>query len=171
MNLRCTAKLLKFLRERPHSDPPDTNGQDWYANLLWIDRRKCLLLIHELTLFPIFAPDIRKADLTPIEPFLVGQIAQALRAERLPPRTFGELETLEVTLAKTRSRSVLGSMNDMALTCWNWTQSAGGIGDLDIDKLNHQLRRTPMGALDGAYSLDKAQELAWGPSLESTQQT
>jgi hypothetical protein len=42
--LRCTRKLLAVIR-LPVADPaPAPDAEDWYANLLWFDRRKCLLL-------------------------------------------------------------------------------------------------------------------------------
>ena len=28
--------------------------EDWYANLLWLDRQKCLLFTHAATLFSVF---------------------------------------------------------------------------------------------------------------------
>ncbi len=37
--------------------------KDWYANLLWFDRRKCLLLTHVGTLFTIFEVDVSASDL------------------------------------------------------------------------------------------------------------
>jgi len=50
--VRCTSKLLAVIRPARLADsPPD--GQDWYANLLWFSRRKCLLLAHAATLFTI----------------------------------------------------------------------------------------------------------------------
>ncbi len=42
----------------------DPEDEDWYANLLVLDRRKCLLLTHAGTLFTIFEPDVRASDLT-----------------------------------------------------------------------------------------------------------
>ncbi len=63
-------------------DLPATD-EDWYANLLWIDRRKCLLLMHAGTLFPVFAPDVRQRDLRRLGPFVVGLVEAALaRAAR-----------------------------------------------------------------------------------------
>ena len=40
---------------------PQPDGEDWYANLLVLDRRKCLLLTHPSTLFTVFEPDVRAA--------------------------------------------------------------------------------------------------------------
>ena len=75
MILRCTAKALDLIGARAaalDSTPP--SDDDWYLNLIWIDRRKCLLLTHAGTLFPIFVADIRKGDLRPLGPYVVGLI-------------------------------------------------------------------------------------------------
>jgi hypothetical protein len=54
--LRCTARLLDLLDMRDATLVDDAaSDEDWYANVLWIDRRKCLLLTHAGTLFPVFA--------------------------------------------------------------------------------------------------------------------
>ena len=37
--------------------------EDWYANLLWFDRRTCLLLTHSATLFTIFEADVTASAL------------------------------------------------------------------------------------------------------------
>ncbi len=64
--LRCTARLLDLLDMRDVTLVDDAaSDEDWYANVLWIDRRKCLLLTHAGTLFPVFAADVRKPDLRP----------------------------------------------------------------------------------------------------------
>jgi hypothetical protein len=115
---------------------------DWYLNLLWIDRQKCLLLTHAGTLFSIFRADVRSADLRPIGNYLVAAIESEVRAEGLPTDTFPELEPESVRLAKTASRSTLGFMNEMAFELRYLIADAGGLGRCDIDVLNHGLRRT-----------------------------
>lgn len=67
------------LTELPPTD------DDWYGNLLWLDRRKCLLLTHADTLFSIFQAGIRKADLRPIGSYIVKTVEAELREENLPP--------------------------------------------------------------------------------------
>ena len=130
--LRCTAKTLKLLRAGPsdlvtveHSD------QDWYANLLWLDGRKCLLLVHAGTLFSAFVPDIHKADLMPIGPSVVAFIHRELEAERLPLDRFGDLESRSIELAKTESRTVLGYMNEMGRFCDYAVAEYGGLAQCD----------------------------------------
>ena len=47
MILRCTKRLLDVLgHDRLASVSPEPDAEDWYANLVWIERRKCLLLTH-----------------------------------------------------------------------------------------------------------------------------
>lgn len=144
MNLRCTGKLLKVLgvpprlAEHPTEAPSDL---DWHANLLWFDRRKCLLVTHTETLFSVFIPDVRKPDMTPIGPLVVRCIEDALLAEALPANTLGPLDPTDVPSAKTSNRVVLGCMNDMAWLIENDLMVYGGLVDADIESVNHRLRR------------------------------
>lgn len=114
---------------------------DWYANLLWLDRRKCLLLVHAGTLFPVFVADVRVAELRPFGERVVGWIEGALLEEGVPPDLLGRLDAREVVLAKTASRQVLGVINEIAFTCAWRTEQVGGVDNLDVDELNHWLRR------------------------------
>ena len=140
--LRCTAKMLSLLGARPRDlvtiEPSD---QDWYANLLWLDGRKCLLLAHAGTLFSVFVPDIRKADLMPIGPSVVRFFQTELVAESLPLDRFGVLDPRHLALAKTESRTVLGYMNEMARFSEGAVDDAGGLVRCDGRELNHELRR------------------------------
>ena len=48
-----TKKLFAVLGPVPMADPPpEPDGDDWYADLLWFERRKCLLT-HAGTLFTV----------------------------------------------------------------------------------------------------------------------
>jgi len=142
MNLRCTAKMLTLLGVRAAAlvDVPPSDD-DWYLNLLWIERRKCLLLTHAGTLFPVFVADVRKADITPIEPYVVSLVEDHLRSEGLAADTLGRLDPGEVHLAKTASRSILGVMNDAALHARYRIEAMGGIDRSDAIFLNRYLRR------------------------------
>ena len=51
-----------------------------------------MLLTHSETFFSVFVPDTRKADLTPVEPFVVAAFEDALASEDLPRGTFGDLD-------------------------------------------------------------------------------
>src|ERR1700680_2619405 len=140
--LRCTATTLRLLGARPGDlVAVEHNDQDWYANLLWLDGRKCLLLTHAGTLFSAFVPDIRKADLEPIGLSVVAFIHQELEAESLPVDRFGVLDSRSVELAKTESRTVLGYMNEMGRFCDYAVSEYGGLAQCDAQELNRKLRR------------------------------
>jgi len=97
MILRCTAKLLQLLGANPRSlaeVPPDP--EDWYANLLYLDRRKCLLVTHAGSLFSVLAAAVRKAELTPLGPWIVRLIERELETEDLPVDIFGPLHPLDL---------------------------------------------------------------------------
>jgi hypothetical protein len=71
--LRCTAKALALLGVRPAALPDlRPSEDDWYLNLLWIERNKCLLLTHAGTLFPALTLDVRRADLRPLGSYVVN---------------------------------------------------------------------------------------------------
>jgi Domain of unknown function (DUF6933) len=144
MVLRCTSKVLGLLgvgqADLALYTPSD---DDWYVNLLWIERRKCLLLTHVRTLFPILAADVRKGDVVPVEPYVVGLVEGELRSEGLRPDALGSLEPSAVSLARTESRSMLAVMNNTASQLRYQVASMGGIGRAQIEVVNHLLRRTP----------------------------
>jgi hypothetical protein len=140
--VRCTARLLKLLAPIEVAEvPPATH--DWYANLVWIDRRKCLLLVHADTLFPVFVVDVRKSDLAKLGDYVTATIATALTSAGFAADHLGPLHPDDVQVARTASRSVLGFMNDMAATAEYITTRDGGITRLDVLELNAFLLRTP----------------------------
>jgi hypothetical protein len=98
--LRCTRKLLAVLRTNVGPDPePQPDAEDWYANLLWFDRRKCLLLTQSGTLFSVFEADMRIADLRDTRRLISRLIGRELAAENLP--AFGSPDSQNLIVART----------------------------------------------------------------------
>lgn len=137
MILRCTNKLLAVLGAGRAAGPgPAPDAEDWYANLLWFDRRKCLLLTHAATLFSIFEADLRAVELRATHRLVTELVERELRREGLPPATLGNLRAQQLILAKTADRSVRGCMNDMAFHCEVAISDAGGLAHFDLGELN-----------------------------------
>ncbi len=86
----------------------EPSDADWYANLLWLDRRKRLLLAHAGTLFSVFVADVHRADLSPLGSLVVRIIQRELRTEGLPLDTLGNLDLNAVELAKTAQPECAG---------------------------------------------------------------
>jgi len=141
--LRCTKKALDLLGSQATTlaeTPP--SDDDWYLNLVWVERRKCVLLIHAGTLFSVFAFDVRKADLHPIGPRIVGLIDKELRSENLPLDCLGHLNSDEVQICRTASRSILAFMNEIVVHSRYFIANSGGLAHCDTRVLNRWLRRT-----------------------------
>jgi len=138
--LRCTKKLLAVIRPRQIADcPPD--GEDWYANLLWLSSRKCLLVTHAATLFSVFEADVRAANLRDPGRLVTRPDRPGVAARTVVRGTFGNLDPASASLAKTADHSVLGCMNDMAFMCEVSTDRSGGLATTDLADLNQALRR------------------------------
>lgn len=141
--VRCTGKVLSLLRVRPASLAVlDPSAGDWYVNLVWIARRKCLLITHAGTLFSVFVADAGAADLRPPGPLIASSIRAALRSEGFPVDALGDLDPDEVTLARTADRRVLGAMNDHVVLVEHLLAGRGGLAGRDLDDLHHALHRT-----------------------------
>ena len=144
MIVRCTKKMLHLLGARSVSveEFPATDD-DWYLDLIWFDRRKCLLLVHAGTLFSVFRADVRSAELRPPGAYLVPAVQAELADERLPLDMFGRLQPDDVRIARTASRSMLGFMNQMTVEIRYQVMRSDDVRNCDTDALNRQLRRTP----------------------------
>lgn len=113
--LRCTQKLLDRINAWPDPEPapPDTVLGDWYANLVRAGRTQVVLAVSERTLLPVVVParegrTVARRVAEAVEPMLssIGIATEAANAER---------DAMQVAaIAKTASRRVLGSLNDLA---------------------------------------------------------
>ena len=82
----CVCSSFSAIRlPRTGLHPPE----DRYANVFWVQRRKCLLVTHAGTLFSVFAPAVAAADLRPLGAFVAPLITHQLVAERSPPPRSG----------------------------------------------------------------------------------
>jgi hypothetical protein len=155
--LRCTKKLLALINPAGPAIPaPAPSPQDWYANLLWVDRRKCLLLTDSATLFSIFEADVHAADLRATHSLLTRLIGRELHRENLPAATFPTGRPEELTITTTADRSVLGCMNDMAFLCQATIDDSGGLARADLAGLNQALRRNISSARSYQRPIDLA---------------
>lgn len=130
---------------------------DCYLNLLWFDRRKCLLLVHADTLFPVFVADVGNAGLTPLETWIGGAVVHELRREALSDDALGEIAG-PVTGAKTASRQILGFMNEMAIHADCAIVDAGVLG------VTPTYSTASCGACSTTATVGTPRRLAWSPS-------
>src|SRR5699024_6872149 len=118
--IRCTKKLQREMGLRPEdlsmAEPESSPLNAWYANLLYIDRRKCVLFTNDRTLFNFIVPAISRAEIRNLGGVFLSHLSGALNEVGLPKAVVERImtESLNVTYGNTSNRSVLGSMNDLA---------------------------------------------------------
>ena len=112
--IHCTQKLLKELGNPPLQSPDSSaDTQDlgnWYANLLRIDRRKCILFTNEKTLYSFLIPRVKKENLKNIIDEFLFNLNLNLQAEGFPLDVIIRVmaEYTDIGFAKTSSKTVLG---------------------------------------------------------------
>jgi hypothetical protein len=80
----CTQALLKLLHSKPDEiQQPQERAPlgDWYANPLWITRKKCVLFTNEETLFNFIALDVKKTDLINMSAFFRENLRRGLECD------------------------------------------------------------------------------------------
>ena len=149
MLIRCTRKVIQSF-----SVPCDATAdhsvrqhafEEYYVNLLRIDRRKCLLVTESRTLFSCFLPGVLKRDLVDFGDFLLRGMHSALvwagfrdaqMAFLVQPRPY--------QIAPARNRRVLGSMNDLAFQAMVHIDAQGGLANINLAHVTSRLNDNPM---------------------------
>ncbi len=167
-SLKCTRKLLKAISVQStaqveEAKPAPVLG-DWCANLLTISRHKALLFTNESTLYSFAVLGIRKADLNKLASLFLEHLRLNLTLEDLPAyvidKVMGECQNMVIT--RTDSRSVLGSMNDLASLLEHYVFDSGGVKSCDVREINKQLNRSPHKPLGWKFSAEVLQERLLG---------
>ena len=163
--IHCTKKLLNELDESPSSSISSEHSTGflgpWHANLVRIDRKKCILLTNDRTLYSFLVPGAKKKVLVNFRDLFALHLKMNLSKEGFGPENINKAleEYGEIAIAPTNSRSVLGSMNDLADQAEFLVSRAGGLEKGDILTVNMMLNRIPMGAIKYRYAIDNVYEL------------
>jgi hypothetical protein len=118
--IHCTKKLINELEVSPSgsmaTEPLSGFFGTWHANLIRIERRRCLLLTNDRTLYSLLVPGVKKKDLANLRELFRLHLSINLEKEGFGPEDITKAlgEYGEIAIAPTTSRSVLGSMNDLA---------------------------------------------------------
>ena len=141
--LHCTKKLLDRIKPLAMLDGPTTTQLgDWYA-CPWFWKPQLLLLVNEKTLLPVVMPLAPASEITVRFPNYLGQVL----FEHGVPQEFIEREIVlmrQVTVCKTRNRSLVGMMNQFTYQAEGYRDYRGFNDPLGLAL---QLADTPCGPL------------------------
>ena len=162
--IRCTLKVLREIGIKPTDAAASPSGPgelgDWYANLIRIERRKCLLFTNEKTLYTFLIPKVLKRNVLNIREEFLTHLAYNLQYEGFGLNAIQRVrrEYQEIALARTENRSVLGSMNEFAFQYEFFIHRADGLDAVKILAVNKEINRTPMSPLKYKYPIDLLHE-------------
>ena len=155
--LRCTQKLLRRLGSDlgPDDPAPSTALGNWYANLFNVGHLRLVHLVSDRSLLSVLVPSKNIRDLPARHKDALAQVLATLGIED----ALVEAELLEMaewSIGRTASRSVLGSMRDLAISArWRlWTEPHYTLMELAFD-----LAQTPCGPLDMRHPAEVATSL------------
>lgn len=163
--IRCTGKLQKEMglkaSDLSNAEPSDSCLGPWHANLIYIDRRKCVLFVNDRTLFNFIVPDVSRPQIRNLANMFRENLQAVVASEGFSPAVQLAIraEYREVAFAKSSSKSVLGSMNDLAFHYTYHVLEAGGVHSPMIPDIIKQLNRMPMGPLEYVYAIEELKSL------------
>lgn len=163
--IRCTKKLQKEMglksADLVTDEIEESTLGSWHANLLFIDRRKCVLLVNDKTLFNFIIPNVNRKQIHQLDTlfrnFLQCVLAEEDFTEILRENIMQEYES--IGFANTNNRSVMGSMNDLAFLYKLHIQDEGGVHNFMLSQIIHRLNHMPMGALEHNYAIESLRSL------------
>lgn len=122
---------------------------DWYANLIWIEGKKCLLFTSAHTLFSFLIPNVQKENLYDLGLVFRNNIKEALHTIKIPISSIAKflLALGEIRIGRTQNKSVLGSMNDYAYQYKIHVLQRDGLQNCDIADITRLVNDSPMRAI------------------------
>ncbi|MFQ5644026.1 MAG: hypothetical protein ACE5FQ_10055 [Thiogranum sp.] len=157
--IRCTKRLQKEMGLKQSDlcdeEPCFSYLGPWHANLVHIDRRKCVLFVNDKTLFNFIAPDVSRETIRDLDRLFISYLSCILADEGIAEadraRILSEYE--EIGFANTNSKSVLGSMNELAFHYQYHILEAGGVHSPAVPGIIRQLNRMPMSAIKEVFPI------------------
>ncbi|MDM7861910.1 hypothetical protein QTP81_15005 [Alteromonas sp. ASW11-36] len=123
MILHCTKKLYALLPEQAKERAPvvpsiglQSEWNNWHANVITVQRKQCLIAVHDATRFALFIPGLLKKDWANLdwhfEDVLINTLLKSDIAHELIEVAAANLKPL--AFDTTYNRSVQGTMNQIS---------------------------------------------------------
>lgn len=155
--LRCTQKLLVRLKQVCDLPPVESTTRlgDWYGNLLQVGHRQHLLFISERSRLPVVIPVRESGHLNSVFPNAVCEMLAKVGvadADIADERS----RMSEMRFARTRNRSLLGTLNDFSFMAQDLGRRARPDSPADLMQF---LAQTPILPLGGARPIELTRSL------------
>lgn len=117
MLIQCTKKLLDELGIEPSAAVDRNPLFSWHANLVKINRRKTLVLVHDRSRYVIVLYGLKKKDFQKLDSLILSGIRDAFQTECIDKEITNSFleQSGEITYTKATDRSSLGRLVKAAL--------------------------------------------------------
>ena len=160
MLIRCTAKLLKEMG-LVKADLVDNLSEsptlgEWYANLFFAGRKKCVIFTNARTLFTFISFYVNKAQIKDLGSLFRLGLGRALLNENLEGPLIKRLvdECQAIQFARTNNRSVMGVMVDHVKST-KWMLMDHYHRKRDFSEIIKELNQTPLLTQRFSYSIEE----------------
>lgn len=169
MLLRCTRKVLKLLDQRPRQvelSQAEDGLAEWYVDIVDASGPTFFLCTNPGTFYTLVLPVGQNNQIADLSDRLLIRLVLHMtelgisrsRVERLI-RGLGT-----VIVAKTASRSMLGSMNDLITHfLWHFSQEMGSKGQVDLRAIERQLNNMPQRPIGWKFAQERFVEVCSRP--------
>ena len=155
MILHCTKKLYAKLPEKVKAaEQPATaigiqaQWLNWHANLITIQRRQCIIAVHDATRFTLFIPCLTKKDFANLDWHFNDVFINTLLKSDMPPELVNAAATnyKPLTFDTTCNRSVQGTMNQVAQEIdYGLYYKSASVADINPYRYSADLNHRPCG--------------------------
>ncbi len=162
--IHCTQRLLKEINPKIKSSGEDREVfglGDWYSNVFSVERKNTIIFMNAKTLYSFFVTDIYRDDIDNFgKTFIYGMIS-SLENNGFKRDLIKKfiIEYSEIEIVKTKSKSILGSMNDHIFHYYDCFEKGSKSSLKTIESFNKSIVTIPMGALKYKTPLEKLKEL------------
>jgi hypothetical protein len=144
ITLRCTRRVLDNLKD-PLTErlvPPTAALGEWYVNLIPVEIGHVFIFVHSTTLLMVALP---AEEIRSFMPAFPERVYHLLRRLGISMKVVKEetRQMREAQIAKTASRSVLGSMNDIAFHVQYWAEFDEYGRLINLDEMEMKLSGMP----------------------------
>lgn len=166
----CTQKILKELSIKPSTlsveEIPSHPLALWYANLTFLQRKKCVVFVNPATLFMTFVPNVSRAGIKNLRTLFIECLSLTLQNEGLSSEIIERISLLfeSCCIGKTNDKKALGCLNDL-IHHIKW-RIEDGSNITDIFSITRSLNRMPWVKANFTYATEALtdilkKEYAW----------
>jgi hypothetical protein len=147
---RLTKKLASALNVKLPKQPIEHQvaEHEWFADLFYVERKKCVVWVHRTTLLGFVRPSVTAAERREFHGLFRYEFRTALASMALPASLLDRFDVYgPESYAPTDDRAVVGSILDYRKMFAFAVEREGGLERADVRGINAFLSDTPMSVL------------------------